>query len=361
MTASDGDVHDPVLQRLRDPALRLRLEQRAALTRAIRAGFDARGFLEVETGQLVDEPGQEPTLDPYVCFGRDEDAPHYLITSPELRMKQLLGAGYSRIYELVHCFRAGPGETSSIHDPEFTMLEWYRAPAGETEIASDVAALFRDGAAALGVDAMTRDGRRIALESGLERLTLTEAFLRHANVDLEPFIEGDAPGFRAACARAGVVAHASDASMDSLFFRVLLDRVEPRLGWERPTLLVGYPARHAALARLDPADPRYALRFECYVGGIELANGFVELTDAEEQRRRFEAERAAKRESGRDPGPYPERFQRALAHGLPPCAGIALGFDRLLMLLSGAASITELRAFPRVVLDAARKKNTPNP
>lgn len=348
-----GDVHDRVLSRLREPALRRRMEQRARLHRAIRDCLDSRGFLEVETGQLVDEPGQEPTLDPYVCRGRDEDRPLYLITSPELRMKQLLGAGYERIYELGHCFRSGLGETSPLHEPEFTMLEWYRAHAGEPEIVADLEALFLDGARALGIDAITRDGREIAIDRGLERLTVSEAFARFASVDLEPFLDGDDDGFRRACARAGVTPRATDAAIESLFFRVLLERVEPRLGWDRPTLLADYPARFAALARLDPRDPRLASRFECYVAGIELANGFVELTDPDEQRRRFDRERELKRASGRDPGPYPDRFLRALAHGVPPACGIALGVDRWLMLLSGAPSVTELRAFPRRLLDDA--------
>lgn len=350
--SESGDVHDRVLARLRDPKLRRRLEQRAALHRAIRSCLDARGFLEVETGQLVDEPGQEPTLDPYVCHGRDELEPRWLITSPELRMKQLLAAGFERIYELGHCFRSGLGETSPLHEPEFTMLEWYRANAGESEIVSDVDALFSAGAAALGVAAIERDGRRVVLDAGLERITVRESFARFANVDLEPFLDGDDDEFRASCARAGVTIRAVEANVDSLFLRVLLERIEPKLGWQRPTILAEYPARFAALARLDPRDPRIALRFECYVAGIELCNGFVELTDPAEQRRRFDAERAAKLASGRDPGMYPERFLRALSHGMPPACGLALGVDRLLMLLTGTRSITELRAFPRFLLDA---------
>ena len=345
--SEERERHDRVLRRLAEPALRRRLEQRAALNRAIRVCFDARGFLEVETGQLVDEPGQEPTLDPFACSGRDESGPRFLVTSPELRMKQLLAAGYERIYELVHCFRSGRGESSPLHNTEFTMLEWYRAGAGEAEITADLEALFAAGVGSIGAGAeIERDGHRIALDRGIERLSVAAAFVRHADIDITPFLDDDAGGFREVCRRAGVASRATDADPESLFFRVMLERVEPHLGRTRPTLLTGYPARLAALARLDPADPRLAQRFECYVAGVELANGFVELTDAAEQERRFAREREAKRASGRNPGLYPARFLRALTHGLPDCAGIALGVDRLLMLLTGAAGITELLAFP---------------
>ncbi len=344
-------AHERLLARLRAPGLRKRLEQRATLHRAIRASFDAAGFLEVETGQLVDEPGQEPTLDPFRCGSDVASEVRYLITSPELRMKQLLAAGYGRIYELSHCFRSGLGETSPLHNPEFTLLEWYRANEGEDAIAHDVERTIVDGARALGVgDVLVRGEHRVRIDSGLERMSVRDAFDRYAGVDLEPFLDGDAAGFRAACSRAGIADRPTDVDATSLFFRVMLDRVEPRLGTTRPTLLHSYPASMAALARIDSADPRIARRFELYIAGVELANGFVELTDANEQRARFVEERKVKVASGRDPGVFPDRFLRALAHGMPPACGIALGVDRLLMLLSGAASVTELLAFPEAML-----------
>lgn len=328
------------LKRLGSPALRKRLEQRATLMRALRASFDHAGFLEVETGQLVDEPGQEPTLEPFRCGDR------FLITSPELRMKQMLCAGYERIYELGHCFRSGLGETSPLHNPEFTMLEWYRADAGRDEILADVDRLLRDSAAALDVTDIRRGGSLVALDSGIEIVTVEEAFQRHANVDLTPFLAGDHAAFRAVARTAEYPVHGDGEEGESLFFRIFLDRIEAKLGTERPTALVNWPASMAALARLDDEDPRVAQRFEIYVAGVELANGFVELTDAAEQRRRFEAERDRKRQGGLDPGPFPDRFMRALEHGLPRSAGIALGVDRLLLLLTGAESLSELLAFP---------------
>jgi lysyl-tRNA synthetase class 2 len=340
-------------ERARLARIRPFLEQRARLKRAVADSFDRAGFLEVETGQLVGEPGQEPTLDPFVVAGRD--APRaWLVTSPELRMKRMLAAGYRRIYELSHCFRSGRGETSPWHEPEFTMLEWYRVgdDASEATILDDVARVLADGAAALGVSAIEREATTIAIDRGFETLTVHQAFARHARVDLDFFLDGDFAAFRRQAYGAGIAARHTDDDAESLFFRILLERVEPKLGRERPTVLRAWPATMAALARLDPKDPRVALRFEVYVAGIELANGFVELTDPVEQRERIVAERARKHADGRDPGPFPERFLRALAHGLPPCCGIALGFDRLLLLLTGAPQIADLTPFPHAVENA---------
>jgi lysyl-tRNA synthetase class 2 len=322
---------------LQRPEVRENARKRALLNRAIRAFFDARGFLEVETGQLVDEPGQEPHLEPFTVRAAG-DGGRFLITSPELRMKRLLAAGFERIYELGHCFRDGLGERSDLHHREFTMLEWYRAGAGADALVADLEGLLPACAAALG-------GAHVRLDAPFERLSVAEAFARHAGVDLEPFLDGDADAFRAGVRRSGYSGVADGEAAETLFFRVFLDRVEPRLGRERPTVLDGWPAAMAALARLDPADPRRALRFELYVGGVELANAFTELTDAAEQRRRFVRDRAVKRAAGRDPGPLPERFLSALAH-MPAAAGIALGVDRLLMLLAGAARIDDVLLFP---------------
>lgn len=316
--------------------------------RAVRAFFDARGFLEVETGQLVDEPGQEPTLEPFRC-GTGGRA-RFLITSPELRMKQLLAAGYPRIYEVSHCFRSGVGETSRLHNPEFAMLEWYRAGAASEDLIAETRDLLEHCARALnGAPAFARGGGAFRLDGSPEVLTVHQAFATHARVEVDPLFEGTEAGgrrFVAACRAAGATSVREADAPESAFFKVFLERVEPELGRGRPTFLVGYPASMAALARLDPEDPRVALRFECYLAGIELANAFVELTDPAEQRRRFERERARKRAEGRDPGPMPERFLAALERGMPPSVGIALGLDRLLMLLVGADSIADVIAFP---------------
>lgn len=322
------------------PDLRDLMRQRARLNRELRDWFDEQGFLEVETGQLVDEPGQEPTLEPFRCADR------FLITSPELRMKRMLAAGYERIFELSHVFRSGPGEHSPLHHPEFSLLEWYRAFADEQALVADLEQLLPRCAERLtGAAKARRAGREIPLSPPFERLTVAEAFRRHAAIDLEPFLDGDPGRFRT-CARAAGFAVAEDENENSLFFRILIDRVEPELGQERPTILSGYPATMAALAAIDENDPRLARRFECYVLGVELGNAFFELTDPQEQRARFEAERQQKRELGLDPGPLPEWFLRALEAGMPPAAGIALGVDRLLMLISSIDSVDLLLPFP---------------
>ncbi len=337
-------------ERLRDPRLRDRLARRARLTRAIRAYFDAEGFLEVETGQLVDEPGQEPYLLPVDVTAPSGGARRTLITSPELRMKRLLAAGFERIFELSHCFRSGVGERSDLHHPEFTLLEWYRARADDAALIADVERLLPFCAERVAPDdarpPRARDGSSLDLDRGVERISVRDAFRRDAGVDLEPFLDGDFARFRASARAAGVGGVRDDEDPESLFFRILLDRVEPKLGRPRPTVLTHYPASMAALAVLDESDPRTARRFELYLDGVELANAFVELTDPAEQRRRFESDRAKKRALGLDPGPMPERFLSALAHGLPPCAGIALGVDRLLMALIGARRIDDVLAFP---------------
>jgi lysyl-tRNA synthetase class 2 len=264
-------------------------------------------------------------------------------------MKRLLAAGFERIYELSHAFRSGPGECSDWHQPEFTLLEWYRAFADQEALIADLEALLPHVAEEVAGRPVLRLGeRRLELGRPFERLTVSQAFARHAGIDLEPFLDGDAVRFRAA-ARAARFQVADDEDAETLFFRVLLDRVEHRLGVERPTILSGYPAQLAALARIDPDDPRVCRRFECYVLGVELSNAFEELNDAVLQRRRFEAERRRKREGGGACGPMPEKFLAALSRGLPPAAGIALGVDRLLMLLIGAPRLADTLPFPEEV------------
>lgn len=334
---------DPEFARLADPARAAAARDRAALAGAVRAFFGSRGFVEVETGQLVDEPGQEPYLEPIFVEGGARS----LITSPELRLKRLLAAGFERVVELSHCFRSGLGERSDVHHNEFTMLEWYRAYEGTDALMRDVEELFAAGAERLGVSERPLwRGRTLDLRAPFERLTLSEAMQRYAGLDIEPLLDGDDAAFRRAAVRARIPRVRDGEAVESLLLRVLLERVEGQLGHPRPVFLCGYPARMAALARLEPADPRIAARFEVYAAGLELANAFSELTDPVEQRRRFERERALKAALGRAPGPWPEQFLRALEHGMPPAAGIALGLDRLLLLLTGRDRIDQTLLFP---------------
>lgn len=289
-----------------------------------RAFFDARGFVEVETPALVSSPGTEPHIDAFEVVGAR--APRWLSPSPELHMKRLLCAGMERIYQVCHAFRRD--EQGGLHEPEFTLVEWYRAHAGSDEVMGDTEGLVAHLAGALGsgAPALWRGGRRIDAASPWERLSVREAFERHASVRLDEVVDDD------------------DA-----FYRVLVEEIEPRLGHERPTFLTRYPARMASLAQLHRDDPSTADRFEVYVAGVELCNGFGELTDAKEQRRRFERDLAARRALGKSAYPIDERFLAALAGGMPPSGGNALGFDRLLMLLTGADAVADVMAFPEAL------------
>jgi lysyl-tRNA synthetase class 2 len=321
--------------RLRPRAERLRA--RAQATAAIRAFFASRGFLEVETPLRVPSPGLEVHLDA-------QAAPdHWLITSPEYQMKRLLAAGFERIFELCKCFRRD--ELGSHHSSEFTMLEWYRAFTGYETIAEDTEELCAAVARAVaGTTKLTFNGETVDLTPPWERLTVAAALARWAGIEAP----GDLPAaeLRARALAAGFGPIAAGAPWDDVFFQVFVHAVEPHLGrGGRPTLLLEWPAPLGALARLKPGDPTIALRFEAYACGLELANAFDELTDPVEQRARFAEELAARRAAGKPLYPVDERFVAALEEGLPPCAGIALGVDRLVMLCTGATEIREVLAF----------------
>jgi lysyl-tRNA synthetase class 2 len=305
-----------------------KLAERARLLRLIRAFFDGRDFLEIEAPILVPSPGLELHLDAFAVA--NHDAGRYLITSPEYQMKRLLAGGLERIYSLGKVFRRG--EAGPHHNPEFTMLEWYRAGADWTTIADDTEALVAELGAAFGV---------AGLERPWERLSVAEATERHAGVR----IDGDETlaALRAKVAAAGHRLPA-DGSWDDVFFTMFLDHVEGRLGRERPTLLYDWPRPLCALARLKPSDPRVVERFEVYFAGLELCNAFGELTDPVEQRQRLEHDLAERRARGLPEYPVDERFLDALAD-MPPSAGIALGVDRLAMLLTGAREIRDVLAF----------------
>ncbi|HWE25120.1 MAG TPA: EF-P lysine aminoacylase EpmA [Myxococcales bacterium] len=333
---------------------------RAALLRALREGLDARGYFEVETPIAVPVAGQEPHLRPFETrFTPDAPVPPggvsgarrlHLHTSPEYAMKRLLSRGFGRIWQLARVFR--DGEVSRSHNPEFTLLEFYAAPGSAATIMADLEQLVSEAARALrGVPvAPPREGhgrgvkgQPLDLAPPFERLSCSEAFRRHAGFDPLPL---DAEAFAQAARTIGVRPTAG-ASWDEIFTQVLLDRVEPALGLSRPTYLTEYPASQAALARLVPGNPRVAERFELYAAGLELANGFTELTDAGEQRRRLEAEQRERARLGRDVFPLDERFLDSL-RDMPPAGGVAVGVDRLLMLLTGAKDIADVLSFPAI-------------
>jgi lysyl-tRNA synthetase class 2 len=322
---------------------------RARLSAEVRRILGAMGYDEVETPSLVPAPGMEPHIDAFeaafVPEGGGARTPLWLQNSPEYAMKRLLAEGFERVFQLARVFRNG--EVSRTHNPEFTMLELYRVGTDYRGVMADLEILVEGCARSLSPDGAprgTRDGRSVSLAAPFETLTVEEAFRRHAGVELAPCL-GDAAALGAAARAAGHDPGPPGEPFDDVFFRVMLDAVEPRLGVARPTWLVDWPASMAALARVKPEDPRWAERFELYAGGLELANGFTELNDAREQRARLEAEQALRRRLGRESYPLDERFLEAVGR-MPDAGGVAVGFDRLLMLLVGAGSIEEVLLFP---------------
>jgi lysyl-tRNA synthetase class 2 len=285
------------------------LIERARIVQTIRAFFVDRDFLEVETPQRI------PANAPEVHIDAVASGDWFLQTSPELCMKRLLAAGYPRLFQLGKVWREG--ERGGRHLPEFTLLEWYRRDADYHALMDDCEGLLT---ALVPNGALSVAGRRINLTPPWERLSVAEAFTRFASAPL------------------------AAALASGRFEEILTDEVEPRLGLDAPLFLTEYPLELAALARPKPGDAGVAERFELYVGGIEVANAFSELTDPIEQRQRFARDEAARRVAGKRPTPLPEPFLRELA-ALPAAAGIALGVDRLVMLLTGAERIDDIVAF----------------
>lgn len=292
-----------------------RLRQRSDLLAAARAFFRDRGYVEVDTPIRLPVLLPEAHIKPFAAEG------WYLQTSPELCMKQLLARGASMLFQICHCFRKE--EAGRYHQTEFTLLEWYRTGWSYLQLMQEceefVRTLVRTAAGPEGVagpDILRRDGRNISLQAPWERLTVAEAFRRHGGIPVREALARD------------------------LFDEVLVSRVEPRLGWLRPVFLHDYPVELASLAKKKEGDPTVAERFELYIGGIELANGFSELTDPVEQRERFARELAMSEQRGNIHREMPERFLADL-EVLPETAGVALGFDRLCMLLMDCPTVAE--------------------
>jgi lysyl-tRNA synthetase class 2 len=311
------------------------LEKRARVVRTLRGWFAEHGFLEVETPVRVACPGLEPHL---VAFPAGGD--RWLATSPELHLKRLLAAGAERVVEVARAFRddeAGPDHLS-----EFTLLEWYRAYEGLDRIVDDLSELLPLAARAADADPECCRGCDLTLAP--ERITVRDAVRREANVDLA--LCRETARLRSVLERLGIATDPADR-WDDLFHRLFLERVQPNLGRDRPTVLSEFPASQAALARVRQDDQwPVALRFELFIAGVELANAFDELIDPVEQRARHELDRAVRLDAGREAPPLDESFLRALAAGHPPAAGIALGIDRLVALLLGEEGARRVVAFP---------------
>jgi lysyl-tRNA synthetase class 2 len=294
--------------------IKANLERRALILDSIRAFFKREGFLEVETPLLVPQAAPEQFIAPFAVNG------WFLSTSPEMHMKRLLAAGYGNVFQITHCFRKG--ERGQLHNPEFTMLEWYRVDADYMAIIEDTERLVLAIAGDLDLGSSIRyQGRNVDLSQPWPKTTVSKVFRKAAGWD--PVLRLD----------------------PECFDHDLVDKVMPSFAPNRPTVLIDYPAANASMARLKPGDRKVAERAEVFIGELELANAYTELTDAAELERRFREviDEAGDSQCHR---PMPRRFLKAMAD-LPPCGGIALGVDRLVMLLCDAASIDEVMAFPR--------------
>jgi lysyl-tRNA synthetase class 2 len=338
-------MNSPWWDRQKHADRRPALLARGRIKNALRAHFEADGFTEVECGALVVSPGNEAHLHAFetelVTTG-GERRTLYLHTSPEFASKKLLAAGETRIFDFARVFRNR--EQTGTHAPEFTMLEWYRANETYESVVADCLDVVRVAANTTGLATFTHKGLDCDPRAEARRLTVAEAFTYHAGIDLLKTLtragEGDRNALAYAAKRGGFDVSDDDTWAD-IFSKMLVARVEPKLGIGAPTVLYEYPRCEAALARATDHDPRVAERFELYVCGVELANGFGELIDPFEQRKRFELEMAEKERVYGERYPIDEDFLVALAH-MPPSSGVALGFDRLMMLAAGARNLNDV-------------------
>jgi lysyl-tRNA synthetase class 2 len=318
---------------------------RNAIQAAVRGYLAGEDFIEVDTATLQVSPGNEAHLHAFATEALTTDgraAPFYLHTSPEFACKKLLSAGEQRIACFAHVYRNR--ERGPLHHPEFTMLEWYRAGESYETLMMDCVRLLALAAETVKAPKLTYRGAETDPFAGPERITVAEAFERYADIDLLASVAANGSTDREHLAselrRNGMRVAADDAWAD-LFSRVLVEKIEPHLGFGRATILDEYPVSEAALARPSARDPRVAERFELYACGVELANGFGELTNATEQRRRFEIEMSEKARIYGERYPIDEDFLKALSI-MPEASGIALGFDRLVMLATGASRIDQV-------------------
>jgi lysyl-tRNA synthetase class 2 len=317
-------------------------QERRRIKDATRKFFLDRGFDEVETPILVPAPGQEPHLDPFVTGfesgANGEVEERYLITSPEYFHKRLLAAGFEKIFEIARVFRNGPSEIRGLHHMEFFMLEWYRAFASYLEIMEDLEHLVHQLAVSMDYPQASE------FEPPCERITMKQAVDRYAGVDLGPYLEG-ATAFAEAEASRGDFGLEPGDDQDTRFFKILVSAVEPKLGLTKPVFLIDFPACQASLSKICEDRPDVCERFELYIHGVELANGFTELNDPEEQQARFKKEAEQRKVRGGKPVPKDEAFLEALRLGMPPAGGVALGFDRLLMVLLGETDLKKTAPF----------------
>lgn len=322
------------------------LIKREKIIDSIRSHFKRDGFVEVDTPLLVKSPGMEPYLEVFetkILDSNRKAMPAYLLTSPEYAMKKLLVAGMSKIFTICKSFRNAEG-LSSKHNPEFTIMEWYRKNDDYKEIMNDCEKLFLDIANdVLGSKYLDYKGKKYDLSRPWQRLSVAEAFEKYARIDVETLL--DETKLIEAGRKRGFSIE-KNTNWEQLYNQFFLNDIEPHLGEERPTIIYDYPASQASLARRKQEDPRFAERFEFYIAGIELGNAFSELTDWQEQLARFQAEREERSSLGKTLYEIDQDYISALKHGLPPTGGIAVGIDRIVMLFSGATDIRDVLVFP---------------
>ncbi len=334
-------------RRLRSSDFYQTIKRRAHIIRHIRRFFDSRGFLEVETPQLVKLPGQEPYLYPFKTSIQHKDGgrrPAFLITSPEYHMRKLICGGLEKIYQLTSSFRDHE-ERSPFHNPEFRILEWYRVNANYMDIANDLQKLLYYLCLTLtGGSKIRYKNYSIDLAPPFDYLSVEESFKKYLDLDLS-LLMADRDGFIKAASGKGYELDSGE-DWETTFYKLFLSHVEPKLGIDKPTILYDYPASMASLSKLKEGDEKWAERFELYLGGVEIANAFSELTDWSVQLKRLEEEKNLRAAMGRDVYDIDSSFIEALKYGMPECGGIALGVDRLVMVMLNKNGLEDVMLFP---------------
>lgn len=324
-----------------NPRLKNIYETRLQIIKLVRDFFWSAGFAEAETSIAVKHPGQEPYLNSAPVLLHDPFGKEYkffLQTSPELAMKKLLASGFEKIFQICKCFRDFE-QFGGNHNPEFTMLEWYRAPGTIENIMDDTEHLFKYVAKMLEVCHVNYKNITVDVSGAWERLSMREIWKKYLGVELNDYLSSEKIAKLAQ--ERGLTAGANEPYED-LFYKIFLNEIELKLGAEKPIIIYDYPAQMCSLSQLSKNDSRYAERFELYIGGLELANAFGELTDADEQKKRLEDDKEKRSNMGKTTWPVDADFISALKSGIPNAGGIALGIDRMVMLFTGAKDINEV-------------------
>jgi len=324
-----------------NPRLKVIYEQRLQILRFTRDFFWSQNFVEAETPIALRLPGQEPYLNPMPVDIIDPyQTPHkfFLRTSPEYALKKLLAAGWEKVFEISKCFR-NIESFGGTHNPEFTMIEWYRAPGSYFDIMNDTENLFKYVGQKLKVEKLKYKNKEIEYLNGWKKVSVKELWQKYLQENLDDYL--DVKNLKELTKKRGWSVDENDTYED-LFYKIFLNEIEVHLGIEKPIFVYDYPAQMCSLSRLCKNDDRYAERFELYIGGLELANAFGELTDAKAQKVNLEKDQLLRRELNKEIWPIDENFIAALDSGLPPAGGIALGVDRMVVLFTGALDINEV-------------------